>query len=238
MWTRLIVLSVVLGFGLAQSAAAQTTTEIIDATGDGTSPLTGPQGILVDGSGIVYVAGWASDNAFQITPGGVITELIDGTGDGMGNTLDSPTTIAVDGSGNVYVAGTSTDNVFKIALQWTDLSGGTTGIAGQPTLVGSGTLVGGTPTSLTLTNAPTSAAMLAWVSFAPTPFMALGGTVHAFPFANQLFAFADMNGDFSASTTWPAGIPPDTNVWFQFIVQDLSVPEGLTLSNGLLATTP
>ena len=33
----------------------------------------------------------------------------------------------------------------------------------------------------------------------------LGGTVHAFPYASQLFLFADANGEFSASTTWPAG---------------------------------
>ena len=80
--------------------------------------------------------------------------------------------------------------------------------------------------------------MLAWVSFAPTPFSALGGTIHAFPFSNQLFAFADMDGYFFAGTTWPAGVSPGTNVWFQFIVQDPSVPDGLTLSNGLLGTTP
>ena len=28
--------------------------------------------------------------------------------------------------------------------------------------------------------------MLAWISFAPVPFSALGGTVHAFPFTNQI----------------------------------------------------
>jgi hypothetical protein len=36
----------------------------------------------VDGSGNVYVAGAVSDNAFKITPGGVITQIIDTSGDG------------------------------------------------------------------------------------------------------------------------------------------------------------
>ena len=37
-----------------------------------------------------------SDNAFKITPGGIITEIIDATGDGLGNSLDTPIDIAVE----------------------------------------------------------------------------------------------------------------------------------------------
>jgi hypothetical protein len=121
---------------------------------------------------------------------------------------------------------------------WTDLGGGTVGIAGPPHLIGTGTLVGGTLASIRLTEAPPSAPMVEWISLAPTPFQAIGGTVHAFPFVAQRFFFADIDGDFFASTTWTPGIPPGTNVWFQFVLEDLSVIHGITLSNGLLATTP
>ena len=55
-----------------------------------------------------------TNNVFKITPGGTITEIIDATGDGAGNTLSIPFGIAVDGSGNVFVAGAVSDNVFKI----------------------------------------------------------------------------------------------------------------------------
>ncbi len=136
--------------------------------------------------------------------------------------------------------GYAIDNVTYTPVEgtWTDLGGGTVGVAGQPTLSGTGSLVGGTTASVSLVDAPANAPMLAWISFAPTPFAALGGTVHAFPFASQLFLFADAAGSFAASTTWPAGIPAGTDVSFQFIVQDLGVPDGLTLSNGLRATTP
>jgi len=43
-----------------------------------------------------------------------ISEIIDGTGDGVGNVLATPFDIAVDGSGNVYVAAEDSDNAFKI----------------------------------------------------------------------------------------------------------------------------
>ena len=44
-----------------------------------------------------------------------ITELIDSSGDGLGNTLNTASAIEVDDAGNVYVSGRETDNVFRIA---------------------------------------------------------------------------------------------------------------------------
>ncbi len=66
----------------AELAQAQTVTEIIDSTGDGTNSLTEPRGVAADSAGNVYVAGDVSDNVFKITPGGTITQIIDSTGDG------------------------------------------------------------------------------------------------------------------------------------------------------------
>ena len=43
-----------------------------------------------------------------------ITEIIDSTGDGSGNTLSNAPGVAVDGSGNVYVTGRDSHNAFQI----------------------------------------------------------------------------------------------------------------------------
>lgn len=48
-----------------------------------------------------------------------VTEIIDHSGDGLGNTLDNPQGIAVADGGNVYVVGKSSDNAFKITPQGT-----------------------------------------------------------------------------------------------------------------------
>jgi cysteine-rich repeat protein len=121
-------LAVVVAVALASaSTEAKTITQIIDATGDGAgNPFetdAGPAGIAVDGLGNVYVTGYWSQNAFRIDPNGMITQIIDATGDGEGNTLTRPTDVAVDESGNVYVAGGLGHNAFRI-----DPSGGITEI--------------------------------------------------------------------------------------------------------------
>lgn len=41
-------------------------------------------------------------------------QIIDGSGDGLGNILDRPAAVATDSSGNVYVVGQFSDNVFRI----------------------------------------------------------------------------------------------------------------------------
>jgi hypothetical protein len=101
-------------------------TKIIDLTGDGAgNTLCYPSGIAVDGLGNVYVTGGlcSFDSsgcslgvdggvAFKITPGGIITVIIETAGDGTGNEFYYGSGIAVDDSLNVYVAGD--DEAFKI----------------------------------------------------------------------------------------------------------------------------
>ena len=55
-----------------------------------------------------------SSNAFKISPGGTITEIIDATGDGAENVLDFPTGVALDAAGTVYLTGVQSDNAFAI----------------------------------------------------------------------------------------------------------------------------
>ncbi|MCP3981216.1 MAG: hypothetical protein GY716_18100 [bacterium] len=108
---------------LTPVAPAQTVTEIIDATGDGTNALNLPQELAVDAAGSVYLSGGSGNNAFEILSptacdtGGplcTITQIIDSTGDGMGNPVNGGFYIAVDAAGNVYFGATVSDNVFRI----------------------------------------------------------------------------------------------------------------------------
>ena len=121
---------------------------------------------------------------------------------------------------------------------WTDLGGGIVGVNGVPQLSGQGTLHPGTLATLDLVNAPPSTLMLAWMSFAPSNIPYFGGTVFTLPFNTQLILPSSPAGTFSASTAWPIGVPSGTDVWFQFVMQDTSVVQGITISNGLKGTTP
>jgi hypothetical protein len=67
---------------------------------------------------------------------------------------------------------------------------------------------------------------------------ALGGTLHAFPFAQQFFLGTDPAGSSVVSTTWPTGFPMGTTFWIQYLMEDLTVAPGILLSNGVQGTTP
>ena len=93
-------------------------TEIMDSLGDGAGNLLDvPTGVAVDSLGNVYVCSALNDRVFRIEdPGGnnLITTILDGAGDGLGNQLIGPWAIEVDGQGNVFVAGQASENVFRV----------------------------------------------------------------------------------------------------------------------------
>ena len=154
---------------------------------------------------------------------------------------------AVSADGSVVVGGMDTGGsgflsggfIADISTgPWLNLGGGTVGVEGVPFLVGDGPLTAGSPATLSLRNTPPNAIMLAWLSFTSVPLPAFGGLIHANPYANQFFFFSDAQGEWSATVPWPAGVPAGTEVYFQFLVEDVSTLYTITLSNGVKATTP
>jgi hypothetical protein len=121
---------------------------------------------------------------------------------------------------------------------WTDMGGGSLGVNGVPTLQASGPLTAGSTLELDLTNAPADALMLFRISLTSTPANAVGGSLYTLPYDLQLLLPADANGEFSLATSVGPGAPAGLDLFFQFIVQDLSVPHKITLSNAVLGTTP
>lgn len=146
---------------------------------------------------------------------------------------------ASDGGGNTGVSETiAYMQTSSGSPLWQNLGCGTVGVAGDAYLELSGAQVGGQPVTLQLRDSAPNAAFLLWISFSSTPFAALGGDVHAFPFSSQVLAFTDAGGMYTASTTWPAGVLPGTVAWWQAVIQDASSNHGLVLSNAVKSTSP
>ncbi len=146
---------------------------------------------------------------------------------------------ASDAMGNTGISGTTTyRQTAGGAPLWQNLGCGTDGAGGVPYLELAGTQLGGDPVTLSLVDGPPDALLLAWLSFASTPLPALGGTVHAHPFAVQVLAATDAGGMLHASATWPTGVPLGTDTFWQVIAADPSTLHGLVLSNAVRGISP
>jgi hypothetical protein len=145
---------------------------------------------------------------------------------------------ATDLAGNTGVSGV------HVFLQggggpWTNLGSGLAGAGGVPALVGTGSLVPGTPGTLTLTGAAPSATALLFLSLSSTPTPFKGGTLVPVPAALTLPLVTSAGGGIPLSwTSWPGGLPPATSLFQQYAIADGGAPAGAALSNALKGVTP
>lgn len=104
--------------------------------------LETPVGMDIDSSGNIYIADLAHDRIRKVTPGGIISTVAGGAGNGYAGDggkatsakLNNPHGVAVDAVGNLYIADTNNFVVRKV-----DKSGIITtiaGIAGQIVIIG------------------------------------------------------------------------------------------------------
>ena len=135
-----------------------------------------------------------------------------------------------------------TNNASDIFLRdtrpfFSDLGQGLAGVAGVPTLSGSGVLLGGEPVAFTLADAQPSATSALVISpfNLSAPFK--GGTL--VPAPTVLLGFTTgVAGTVSLPLVWPTGLPSDLVLYLQWWVQDRAGPAGFSASNALSASTP
>ena len=104
--------------GVVTTLAGSSTAGSADGTGSA-AQFYYPQGVAVDSSGIVYVAGY-SNRIRKITSAGIVTTLAgsgtQGFADGTGSAaqFNTPFSVAVDSSGTVYVGDSYNHRIRKI----------------------------------------------------------------------------------------------------------------------------
>lgn len=116
------------------------------------------------------------------------------------------------------------------------LGTGLAGAAGIPELRMTGDLLGGDPVGLTVRDAAPSAFMGIFLGNSLTPQPLFGGTL--VPSINVLKFFAtNPSGELDLATTWPTGIPPGTEFFWQAWITDAGAPEGYAASNAVKSIT-
>jgi len=121
---------------------------------------------------------------------------------------------------------------------WTDLGFGLAGVSGIPSLVGTGTLVGGSATSLDLSSAKPSAPCGLFVGLSNNPTSFKGGTLIPVPILLTVSFTTSPTGTVALPFTWPTGLPSGFSTYYQYAIKDAAAVQGVALSNALKATTP
>ncbi len=147
---------------------------------------------------------------------------------------------ATDDAGNTGVsASVNYLQASSGAPLWENLGSGTVGLNGfVPYLAMGGPQVGGSEVTFSLTDARPNALALTWLAFTSSPFNAIGGTVFAAPFANQIAITTTAGGLRQVSSTWPGGLPAGVDHYWQVFVADDTSIHGITMSNAVHGVTP
>jgi Tol biopolymer transport system component len=121
---------------------------------------------------------------------------------------------------------------------WAHLGQGLAGITGIPNLIGTGTLIPGTPGSLILNSARPSSPALLFVSFSSTPTPLACGSLVPFPFALTLTLPTDAAGSLAVLwAAWPSGVS-GLSFYFQYVIADPAATCGAAFSNALRGDAP
>jgi CHRD domain len=120
---------------------------------------------------------------------------------------------------------------------FTDIGFALAGVNGNPHLVGSGTLVGGSLNAFSLDHAAAFAPSIMLVSLASTPVPFKGGFIATIPIALQIPLFTGATGSLSLPFAMPVGLPAFT-FYVQCGIVDGAAIHGVSLSNCVRANAP
>ena len=121
---------------------------------------------------------------------------------------------------------------------WSDQGSALAGVYGDPLLVGAGDLSSGSSNMVGLSLAAPSATVGLFLALSSASLPFKGGTLKPFPFFPIVFLATSPTGTLPIPFVMPAGVPPDTELWVQWAVQDAAAIHGVSLSNALRGITP
>jgi len=126
---------------------------------------------------------------------------------------------------------------FVLDDSWTDEDCALAGVNGDPQLDASGFLVPGELNTLALSNAAPNAATGLFVALAGGSVAFKGGTLKPFPFLIEPVSLpTNAAGSVTLPFLTPAGLPPGTELWMQWAIQDAAAIKNVSLSNAVKGT--
>jgi hypothetical protein len=152
----------------------------------------------------------------------------------------------MDGDGDVDLWGGGSSglayfvNLASAPSAWSDQGCALAGLSGAPLLEGTGVLSDGSSNSAELSNAAPSATAGLFLALGPvTPAAFKGGTLKPIPFLiDPVILNTSSAGEIPIPFVMPSGIPPGTELWIQWAIQDAAAVKGVALSNAILGVTP
>lgn len=121
---------------------------------------------------------------------------------------------------------------------WSDQGCALAGVAGDPLLVGTGTMLPGSPNTVTLSNAAPGANSLIFLALSSTPVPFMGGVLKPFPFLPPLPVTLPATGSLALGFNVPGSWPSGTELWVQWAIQDVTAVFGVALSNAIVGVVP
>ncbi len=120
-----------------------------------------------------------------------------------------------------------------------DMGGGVEGVTGIPSLLGTGTLLPGSPTLVSLTNGAPQSLMIVLIGFVPIYYGYLDGIVVPLPAVVVWPLATDASGNLNMPFNWPVGLPSGAAVFWQAMIADSASSNGVaSFSNSLYSVVP